>query len=1018
MKSFISRFAPVPVVMSVLLGACTGSSEKKEESSKPLTEAERHLPENAIRGLKVADGLEATLFAHEPMLVNPTNIDIDEKGRVWVCEAYNYRNQLNPQNPVKSEGDRILILEDTNGDGTADKQTVFYQGTEINAPLGIAVLGNKVIVSCSPNVFVFTDENGDGKADKKETLFTGIGGIQHDHAIHAFNFGPDGKLYFNFGNAGDSIENKEGKVIRDPEGNIVRNDGKPYRQGMVFRCNPDGSEFEVLANNFRNNYEVAEDSYGTMWQSDNDDDGNRGVRINYVMPYGNYGYTDEITGAGWHQRRVNMEDSIPYRHWHLNDPGVVPNLLQTGAGSPTGMVIYEGDLLPEKYRNQMIHADAGPNVVRSYAVEPDGAGYKATINNIVEGTGDNWFRPSDVCIAPDGSLFIADWYDPGVGGHQVADLDRGRIFRIAPTGSKYSVPSLNLDNPDNAVKALQSPNIATRYLAWQKLHSWDTDAIPALEKLYRSNNSRFRARALWLLGKIPGKGFGYVTDALKDKDDNIRITALRIALETKADTTNIVKQLINDPSAQVRREAAIALRHNKSAEAPALWAQLAKQYDGKDRWYLEALGIGADKQWDTFFPAWLAAVNNNWNTNEGRDIVWRARTPQTLPLLVQIVSNPEHNPDNYLKFYRAFDFQPGIEKEKALRSLLEGHHPQQDRINSIVLMLIDETKVPMTPAFKNAIASALNSVKGTQDYVDLVSRYKLRDKNNELLQIIEQSNDKGLQTSAIRVLLSTNNGDVLVKKALEARDSISLKIIKALGGYEDKKSKDILQAIVLDTKYPADLRNAAIESFSHGWSGEDRLLALAKENKLPEDVKPVAVKILSTAYRGEIKKEAAKYLNISTGPVNKISPVAQLVTMHGDATAGATVFTTYCATCHQVNNKGTDFGPKLSEIGSKLSKEAIYTSIMEPSAGISFGFEGYSFKLKNGTQLLGYISSKTNDEITIKMIGGAEEKHAKSDIVEQKAYDKSLMPEGLAQGMGEKDLVNLVEYLTTLKKKN
>src|SRR6185369_11383716 len=159
----------------------------------------------------------------------------------------------------------------------------------------------KVIVSCAPNVFLFTDEDGDGKADKKELLFTGIKGEQHDHAIHAFNFGPDGKLYFNYGNAGEQLRDKDGKPITDLAGNIAEAKGKPYRQGMVFRCNLDGSELETLGHNFRNNYEVALDSFGTLWQSDNDDDGNRGVRINYVMEYGNYGFVDELTGAGWMQ---------------------------------------------------------------------------------------------------------------------------------------------------------------------------------------------------------------------------------------------------------------------------------------------------------------------------------------------------------------------------------------------------------------------------------------------------------------------------------------------------------------------------------------------------------------------------------------------------------------------------------------------------------------------------------------------------------------------------------------------
>ena len=102
-----------------------------------------------------------------------------------------------------------------------------------------------------------------------------------------------------------------------------------------------------------------------VWQSDNDDDGNRGVRINYVMEFGNYGYRDEMTGAGWRSNRVGIEKEIPRRHWHLNDPGVVPNLLLTGAGSPTGITVYEGRLLPKIFWDQVIHCDAGPNVCRA-----------------------------------------------------------------------------------------------------------------------------------------------------------------------------------------------------------------------------------------------------------------------------------------------------------------------------------------------------------------------------------------------------------------------------------------------------------------------------------------------------------------------------------------------------------------------------------------------------------------------------------------------------------------------------
>ena len=296
--------------------------------------------------LVVPAGLEATLFAAEPLLSSPSDIDVDSRGRVWVCEVLNYRGKKE----TRAEGDRILVLEDTDGDGRADKQTVFHQGRDVDSALGICVIGEgpgrKVIVSCAPDVFIFHDDDGDLMADRHESLFTKIGQPQHDHSVHAFVVGPDGRLYFNFGNTGKGVHDRDGKPVIDRFGNAVLYNGKPYRQGMVFRCRPDGTDFEVLGHNFRNNYEVAVDSFGTLWQSDNDDDGNRGVRINWVMEYGNYGYKDEVTGASWQVPRTNLEADVPLRHWHQNDPGVVPNLLLTGGGSPCGICVYEGSLLP------------------------------------------------------------------------------------------------------------------------------------------------------------------------------------------------------------------------------------------------------------------------------------------------------------------------------------------------------------------------------------------------------------------------------------------------------------------------------------------------------------------------------------------------------------------------------------------------------------------------------------------------------------------------------------------------
>ena len=659
-------------------------------------DATRSGPGNAkaqLARMKVADGLEVGLFGLEPMVVNPADMDVDHRGRVWVTEGANYRSSFQKWGVLRPDGDRIQILEDTDGDGIADKAKTFYQDLSINTALGICVLGNKVIVSSAPYIFVLTDTDGDDVADKRELLFTtDVGQADHDHAAHAFVFGPDGKLYFNCGNAGRVLRRpvqkdlplhgkltKEqiegGTLVKDASGREISDKGRPYRQGMAFRCDIDGSNVEVLGHNFRNNYELAVDSFGTVWQSDNDDDGNQGVRINYVMEGGNFGYSDEMTGAGWGQKRTGWESEVPKRHWHLNDPGVVPNFVQTGAGAPTGIAVYEGDLLPAVFRGQVVHCDAGPRVVRAYPATQDGAGYTGTVTDILT-SADDWFRPSDVAVGPDGALFVADWNDSGVGGHSMADQKletmTGRIYRVAPKGNRPAVPKLDLKSAKGAVAALRSPNHETRYLAWNALHEMGGKASKELKKVWNGTEPRQRARALQLLARIKGNELKQVSAALKDTDSDIRVAGLRLARELGLDLIAVAGPLVDDPSPQVRREVALALRGSSAPAAPALWAKLAARHDGKDRWYLEALGIGADRQWDAYLGAYLAAVGDRWDTPAGRDVVWRSRSKQTPALLVKMITDKKTTEPEKQRYLRAFDFINGPEKDAALLQLLTG----------------------------------------------------------------------------------------------------------------------------------------------------------------------------------------------------------------------------------------------------------------------------------------------------------------------------------------------------------
>ncbi|HEX5172464.1 MAG TPA: PVC-type heme-binding CxxCH protein [Cyclobacteriaceae bacterium] len=976
------------------------------------TEPAEHSPEKSLADLKVYDGLEVTLFASEPMMTNPTNIDIDARGRVWVCEAYNYRSSLNPGNPVKKEGDRLLILEDTDGDGKADEQKVFYQGTDINAALGVCVLGNKVIVSCSPNVYIFTDENGDDVPDKKEILFKGIKGEQHDHGMHSFYFGHDGRLYFSMGNAGQCMLSADGDTIIDVHGRKVVTNGKPFREGMVIRMNPDGTNVEVVAHNFRNNYESTLDPFGTIWQSDNDDDGNKGTRINYVMEFGNYGFRDEMTGAGWRTRRTNWEKEIPLRHWHLNDPGVVPNLLQTGSGSPSGMTMNEGTLLPDIFYGQIIHAEPGHNVVRSYVVENDGAGYKASIVNILEGQNDQWFRPIDVSFAPDGSLFVADWYDPGVGGHQVGDQERGRIYRIAPQ-RKYKVKPLSINAAEEATQALLNPNTATRYLAWTTLASLGKEAEKELKNIWTSSNKRHRAQSLWLLARLEN-GDSYIDQAIQDNDADIRITGLRVARELGKNVLPLIKSLINDPSPQVRREVAIALRGNSSKGAAELWTTLALQYDGNDRWYLEALGISAWGNDDLYFDTWKKKVGQEWNKSPNTDIVWRIRSRATLPLMAELISSSDDK--SMLRYYRSFDFHPEREKQQILVQLAINTKGEK---SMYALRHMDPSQIKMTASLKGKLNEVLKDYENKIEYVELVNSFNLKDKAPNLLALGLNFPDSTSGKEAIQTLMKWNRFDLFEKVLSSSSKEDQRALIKTIQPIMyDQKIVTMMETVVLDSTQDLGIRKAAVHTFGGHGESEGRLLTLAKENKIPENLQDAARDVFQHIWRKDMREEAAKYIKLPSSKDGTTLPdVAVLESKNGSAEHGKEIFKAQCNTCHRVNGEGTDFGPGLSEIGDKLSKQAMYRAILYPDQGISFGYEGYSLKLKDGSEAFGMISSETESEVEVKYINNKQIVN-KADIISREQISNSLMPANLQAGLSEQDLVDLVEYLISLKGSN
>ena len=1003
----------------------------------------------ALEQLDVHPELNATLFASEPMMTNPASIDIDHLGRVWVCEAVNYRAFANKDviGDMRNDGDRILILEDTDQDGVADRSFVFYQGHDIDSAHGILVLptmdgkGTQALVSAGDSIFFLVDDDGDLKADRKEMLFTKIGGNQHDHGIHAVHFGPDGKLYFNFGNSGHHISDKEGNPITDKAGNLVNNSRKPYQEGMVFRCNMDGSEFETLGWNFRNNWEACVDSYGTIWQSDNDDDGNQGVRINFVMEYGNYGYRQELTGASWSTPRTNWEPEIPRRHWHLNDPGVVPNLLLTGAGAPTGICLYEGTLLPKSLRGAIIHCDAGPNVCRAYVPKVDGAGYSAETVNLLSGTRNRWFRPSDVCIAPDGSLMVSDWYDPGVGGHRMQDAERGRIFRLAPpSAAKYVAPKLNLSTPAGAVQALQSPNMATRYLAWTALQKFGEEAVAPLQALLESSDPVMQARALWLLGKLPRSHADLVKtvqDGLTHANPDLRITALRL-LRQKIDqiTFNDIDGMIkaNDNSRGVLREILIALRDIPASWYPKelpddyrarAWTALAKQYSGKDRWYLEALGISAEGKWDEYLPVWLEAVGDDWkNVTAGRDIVWRSRATQTPQLLVKLITSPTTPTEELPRYFRALDFQKGPALQEAIQELVLTR-PTSDAARSGLirtesLSRLGGLDLASHPEYRAVVEEELKGCAGTPRYVQLVSQFNLSDLYPKVLALAQSQPESQIAVDAMQTLFNKKQEEQISKALLGDDRDVAEATYAALGTSGDRRGIPLLLKIMNEESSPLWCRQAAIKALGRSNTGAEELLKQCQGEILKGALVPALAAALTASSNAKVRGEALKLFPAPPGQNEKpLPPITELASRKGNAEKGRMVFNTNgtCNKCHQVNGLGVEIGPNLSEIGKKLARPALFEAIIYPSAAISHGFENWLVMTEDGQIYTGLLVSETASEIQIKDDKGLIRTIATSAIEERRKQDISLMPADLQRLMSLEELTDVVEYMTTLKER-
>ena len=957
----------------------------------------------------VADDWEVTLWAENPSLNKPIQINFDPQGRLWVASSEAY-----PMIEVgQSAPDKILVLEDTDQDGKADKSTVFADGLLI--PTGVEPGNGGCYVAQSTDLLFLKDTDGDGKADQKTRVLNGFGTEDTHHNLHTLRWGPDGRLYMN-----QSVYTRTD--AETPRG-VMR-----LKAGGGFRFNPNTMRMEIFFRGLWNSWGHQFDAYGQSFATD----GAGFAGVAYLFP-----------GVAFNPAPKTR------RVMDLISPGRYPKFCS--------MEITYGDNYPPEWQGSIVTCDFRANRVTRFSLSDQGAGFVTKQEDDLMRTSAATFRPIDVKQGPDGALYIADWSNPIINHGEVDFRDErrdrwhGRIWRAVWKGGKRKpIEDLTKLPDDQLLENLKSNNRYTRDQSRRVLIERGEKTAPAVVKwTANQTNELDRLQGVWLIRALDWGNDELLFQLISAKDPRVRAAVLRIYSSDLADpktdskwaissdlALRTFKAAILDENPRVRLEVVRGLGKLGTPEAAA--AALTVLDMPRDRFIDFALATTLDE----LTPQFVAMLNRG---------DWKPDTPEKQKQLEFALTSIQ--PDmarQYLARYLKTNALPpdgfslprdgdgiwieligkagGSDELLALYKQAVGggfNGPATARALNALIESANVRKVrpKATQGVEKLLAAENNDVKATA--IRLIGAWRLRGQAKTIANLVVETQEAPIKHAGIDAMRQLG-GDLAVKtltSITQSGDALGFRqhALMALAALKPDRAVDPFYALLPEFKDQQQCVDVWRGMLSKKETG--KLIA----NKMPGDgISDVAVRAGLLVAREAGRKEPALVAKLSkfsgqSMKAEKLTPqrLKQLLilTAKADAHRGESVYRRKdlaCVSCHAIGGVGGKVGPDMTSLGASAPIDYIIQSLYEPNAKIKENYHSVIVATDDGIKS-GIEVSSSDEELVIRDASNKLIRIPVADIVGKKA-GKSLMPVGVINRLSDQEQADLIRFLTQLGK--